>query len=390
MHVRVIIAPLLATVVTLAACTSAPPPPQSAAPAQKATPAVSRAPFGTLPDGTAIELFTFTNANGIEVRAITYGGIIVSLRTPDRNGKLDDIVLGFDALDGYLTNSPYFGALIGRYGNRIARGRFTLDGKSYALALNNGPNHLHGGLKGFNAVVWTGEPFSDARGTGVVFSHTSRDGDEGYPGTLTMRVTYLLTDRNELSFIYEATTDAATHVNLTQHTYFNLSGHNAGDILGHEVMLNASRYTPVDAALIPSGELAPVEGTPFDFRTPTAIGARIADPNEQIVRGKGYDHNFVLETGQGDTHLAARVFDPKSGRTLDVATSEPGVQFYTGNFLDGTLKGKGGVVYAQRTGFCLETQHFPDSPNHPSFPTTILRPGETLRSTTVFTFGVRQ
>lgn len=224
----------------------------------------------------------------------------------------------------------------------------------------------------------------------MVFSHTSRDGDEGYPGTLTMRVTYLLTDRNELSIWYEATTDAATPVNLTQHSYFNLSGHNAGDILAHEVMLNASRYTPVDAGLIPTGELAPVAGTPFDFRTPTAIGARINDPHEQIVRGKGYDHNFVLEPGQGDTRLAAQVFDPKSGRTLEVTTTEPGVQFYTGNFLDGTLKGKGGGVYAQRSGFCLETQHYPDSPNQPAFPSTILRPGQTLRSTTTFTFGVRK
>jgi aldose 1-epimerase len=389
MLVRLVTAPALTAIVLLAAC-STPPPPQSAAPAQKATPAVSRAPFGTLPDGTAIESFTFTNAHGIEVRAITYGAIIVSLRTPDRTAALADIVLGFDTIDGYLVNSPYFGAVVGRYGNRIAKGRFTLDGTTYQLALNNGPNHLHGGVKGFNAVAWKGEPFSDGRGSGVVFSHISPAGDEGYPGALSMHVTYLLTDTNELSVAYEATTDAPTPVNLTQHSYFNLSGHDAGDILGHEVMLNASRYTPVDATLIPTGELATVAGTPFDFRTPTAIGARIGAADEQIVRGKGYDHNFVVEPGEGGTRLAAQVFDPKSGRTLEVTTTEPGVQFYTGNFLDGTLKGKGGAVYGQRNGFCLETQHYPDSPNQPTFPSTILRPGQTLRSTTVFRFGVRK
>lgn len=388
MRTRVLASPFLALVVALAACTT-PPPPDRAVPAQKASPAVTRSPFGTLPDGTAVELFTFSNANGIEVRAITYGGIIVSLRTPDRAGTLDDIVLGFDSLDRYVADSPYFGALIGRYGNRIARGQFALDGKTYTLARNNGPNALHGGPKGFHAVVWSGEPFTDARGTGVVFSYTSRDGEEGYPGTLHVKVTYLLDDRNRLSFIYEATTDAPTPVNLTQHSYFNLAGHDAGDILGHELQLNASRYTPVDATLIPTGALAPVEGTPLDFRTPTAIGARIASTDEQIVRGKGYDHNFVIDAGQGELPVAARLYEPRTGRTLEVSTSEPGIQFYSGNFLDGTLRGKGGVVYAQRTGLCLETQHFPDSPNQPSFPGTILRPGTTLRSTTVLTFGVR-
>ena len=367
----------------------------SAAPQGKPDPAlaagksgVTRAPFGKLPDGTAVESFTLRNAHGMEVRAITYGAIIVSLRVPDRAGKFDDVVLGHDDLAGYLTKPSYFGAVVGRYGNRIAKGRFTLDGKTYTLATNNGPNHLHGGVKGFDKVVWKGEPASPGAGASVTFSYTSRDGEEGYPGTLSARVTYTLTDKDELRFQYAATTDKATPVNLTQHSYFNLAG--AGrDILGHELTIDADRFTPVDATLIPTGKRAPVSGTPFDFRKPTAIGARIGQDDEQLRFGGGYDHNYVLNrTGDGLVH-AVRLVDPSSGRTLDIQTTEPGVQFYSGNFLDGTVKGKGGVVYAHRSGLCLETQHFPDSPNQPAFPSTIVRPGKQYRSETVLTFGVR-
>ena len=355
---------------------------------------VTRAAFGTMPDGTPIEVFTIANARGIEVRAIEFGAIIVSLTTPDRSGRSADVVLGYDTLADYVSkNTPYLGGVVGRYANRIAKGRFTLDGQEYKLATNNGPNHLHGGVKGFDKVAWSGEPVTGADGPGVAFTYTSRDGEEGYPGTLKVRVTYTLNDRNELTVDYHATSDKPTHVNLSQHSYFNLSG---GDrnILDHTLTLNAERFTPVDEALIPTGELAPVAGTPLDFRKPTAIGARIEDKHVQLLRGRGYDHNFVLvrlkpdATGDRDVAPAARLVDPVSGRTLDVATTEPGIQFYSGNFLDGTIKGKKGRVYAQRWGLCLETQHFPDSPNRPNFPSTILRPGVEYRSRTVFTFGV--
>ncbi|MGE5814810.1 MAG: aldose epimerase family protein [Acidobacteriota bacterium] len=351
---------------------------------------VSRAPFGTMPDGRAVELFTLTNASGTEVRAMTYGGIIISLRVPDRSGRLDDIVLGHEAAAGYVKNDPYFGAIIGRYGNRIAKGRFTLDGKTYQLATNNGPNHLHGGIKGFDKVIWEGQQFEKDGAAGVVLTYTSADGEEGYPGTLSVRVTYTLANDNTLTFDYHATTDKPTIVNLTQHSYFNLAGQGTRDILDHRLMVNADRFTPVDAALIPTGELAPVEGTPFDFRQPTAIGARIGADNEQIKYGRGYDHNFVLNgTGSG-THLAARVVEPTTGRTLEVSTTEPGVQLYTGNFLDGTITGKLGRAYKQRYAFCLETQHFPDSPNHENFPSTTLRPGQEYTSRTVLKFGVEK
>lgn len=356
----------------------------------KANATVTRQPFGSLPDGTAVELFTLTNANGIEVRAMTYGAIIVSIRTPDRSGRLDDIALGHDTLKGYEKNAPYLGAIVGRYGNRIAKGRFTLDGRTYQLATNDGPNHLHGGNKGFDKVTWRGEPFDDQRGVGVVFSRTSPDGEEGYPGNLAARVTYTLTAANELRVDYEATTDKATVLNLTQHTYFNLAGDGSGDILGHAMQINADRFTPVDATLIPTGKLAPVEGTPFDFRRPTPIGQRIDAADEQIKLGRGYDHNFVLSKQGSGVTLAARVVEPKTGRTLEVSTDQPGVQFYSGNFLDGTVTGRGGHVYNHRNGFCLETQHFPDSPNHSDFPSAVLRPGETFRSTTVFRFGVEK
>jgi aldose 1-epimerase len=354
---------------------------------------VRRAPFGHTPEGP-VELFTITNRQGMEVRAMTYGGIIISLRVPDRAGRLEDVVLGYDSLDGYLRSSPFFGAIVGRYGNRIARGQFTLDGKTYRLATNNGPNHLHGGVKGFDKVVWGAEPFQRGDTVGVRFTHVSPDGDEGYPAALVASVTYTLTEQNELIVDYRATTDRATPVNLTQHSYFNLTGDAQRDILDHELTLDADSFTPVDSTLIPTGVIAPVAGTPLDFRTPVAIGARIDQPNEQLRHGGGYDHNFVLNRagqnhGASGVAHAAHVVEPTSGRILDIFTTEPGVQFYSGNFLDGSITGKGGRVYRHRWGFCLETQHFPDSPNHPNFPSTILRHGEQYRSTTVFRFSTR-
>jgi aldose 1-epimerase len=348
---------------------------------------IIRGVFGKMPDGTPVESVTLRNANGIELTAIAYGGIITSLKTPDRAGRSGDIVLGFDGLDGYLKDHPYFGAIIGRYGNRIAKAQFALDGRTYKLAANNGPNHLHGGVKGFDKVLWTAAP---AGQNGVVFSRTSADGEEGYPGNLRVRVTYTLTEKNELIVDYHATTDKPTPVNLTQHSYFNLRADGASDILGHQLTINADRYTPVDDTLIPTGVLATVDGTPFDFRKPAAIGARIDGDHSQLKNGKGYDHNWVLNGAGSGLRLAARVAEPVTGRTIEVRTTEPGLQFYAGNFLDGTLKGKGGAVYKHRTGFCLETQHFPDSPNQPKFPTTILQPGAEYRSQTVFTFGVDQ
>lgn len=351
---------------------------------------VMKTPFGATADGTPVDLITLRNGKGIEMKVLTYGGIIMSLKTPDRNGVADDIVMGHDSVAGYEANSPYFGSLIGRVGNRIANGTFTLDGKTYTLAKNNGPNHLHGGIKGWDKVVWkAGDPFQDRTGVGIRLEYTSADGEEGYPGKVTAHVVYTLTPENTLVVDYHATTDKPTVINLTQHSYFNLGGGKTTDILGHEVMLNADRYTPVDATLIPTGELATVAGTPFDFRTPTAIGARINDKNTQLEYGKGYDHNWVLtRTGEG-LQLAARVYEPTTGRTLEISTTEPGIQFYTGNFLDGTIKGKGGRVYPHRSGFCLETQHFPDSPNKPAFPSVELRPGGEYKSKTVFTFGAR-
>jgi aldose 1-epimerase len=348
-------------------------------------------PFGTTDRGEAVSLYTLKNAHGMEARVLDYGGIIVSLQVPDRDGRLDDVVLGFDSLPDYQRGSPYFGAIVGRYGNRIARGRFTLDGRTYTLATNNGPNHLHGGVRGFDKVVWSVTPFARGDSVGLVLAYTSRDGEEGYPGTLQATVTYTLTNANELIFDYHATTDRATPVNLTQHSYFNLAGDGKGDILGHVVTLHADRFTPVDSTLIPTGEIRSVAGTPFDFRTPAAIGARIAQDDEQLRYGRGYDHNFVLnKTGDARTpEAAARVYEPTSGRVMEIATTEPGLQFYSGNFLDGTLRGKHGVVYRHRYGFAMETQHFPDSPNQPAFPTTILRPGDVYRSRTIYRFGVR-
>ena len=341
-------------------------------------------------DGKTIELFTLRNASGVEVQAISLGAIITSWKVPDRSGQLGDIVLGFDTAERYLKgDSPYFGAVVGRYGNRIAKAQFNLDGKAFPLAANDGVNHLHGGKRGFDKVVWDGSIVKDGRGPTVAFRRVSPDGEEGYPGTLDVRVSYTLTDKGELIVEYEAKSDKPTVVNLTQHSYFNLSAGAAADVLGHELRLNADRYTPVDATLIPTGELAPVEGTPFDFRKPTAIGARIKNEHPQMQFGRGYDHNWVLARSTPDLVLAAEVLEPTSGRTLTVHTTEPGIQFYSGNFLDGKLAGKGGRAYGHRAGFCLETQHFPDSPNQERFPSTTLRPGEVYRSRTVFTTGAR-
>ena len=347
---------------------------------------MKKQPFGKTADGQAVDLYTLTNPNGLEAAITNYGGIVVRLKTPDRNGQLADVVLGFDTLDDYLKGHPYFGAIIGRYGNRIAKGRFQLNGVEYKLAVNNGENHLHGGLKGFDKVVWNARDVSTAEAPALELTYTSKDGEEGYPGTLHVTVVYTLTPANELKIDYAATTDKDTIVNLTNHSYFNLAGQGEGDILGHELMINASRFTPVDAGLIPTGELRSVEGTPFDFRKPVAIGARINQDDQQLKYGNGYDHNFVLDrTGDGLV-LAARVTEPKSGRVMEVYTTEPGIQFYSGNFLDGSNKGKGGKIYQRRYGFCLETQHFPDSPNKPDFPSTVLRPGAKYQSTTVYRF----
>ena len=362
----------------------------SAAPA--GTAGLTRASFGTLPDGRPVEQFTLRNANGVEVRAIPYGAILTAVRVPDRAGRVDDVTFGFDDLQGWATrNTEYFGAVVGRYGNRIARGRFSLGGQTYTLAVNNGPNHLHGGLRGFDKQLWTAEAGTGAEPS-VTFRYTSADGEEGYPGALSASVTYTLTDDNRLVVDYAATTTKATPVNLTQHTYWNLGGATGtGDILGHQLQLDASAFTAVDSTLIPTGQLAPVAGTPFDFRTPTAIGARINQADTQLRYGGGYDHNWVLDrNGRSGLVRAARLVDPASGRTLEVSTTEPGIQFYSGNFLKGTVTGKGGRAYAYRTGLALETQHFPDSPNQPQFPSTVLQPGQTYRSQTVFAFGVQR
>jgi aldose 1-epimerase len=347
-----------------------------------AKPKITRAEFGKTLDGVPVQIFTLTNSNELEARITNYGGIVVSLKAPDRIGATADIVLGFDTLSGYLNSpSPYFGALVGRYGNRIGHARFTLDGVEYKLAANNGENSLHGGVRGFNKAVWTPRELPDG---GLELTYLSKDGEEGYPGNLKVIVTYHLTDANELKIDYAATTDKDTVLNLTNHSYFNLKGAGNGDILDHMVTLNADRFTPVDAGLIPTGELRAVSGTPFDFRKATAVGARIERNDEQLKLGKGYDHNWVLNKNGAGPSLAARVEEPSSGRVLEVLTDQPGVQFYTGNFLDGTIKGKGGKAFGHRSGLCLETQHFPDSPNKPQFPSTVLKPGQQFHSTTIF------
>ena len=333
-------------------------------------------------------MYKLTNAHGVVVEAMNYGGIIMSIRVPDKSGKFADIVLGHETMEGYIPNPTYFGAIVGRYANRIANGTFQLDGKTYNLPKNDGPNTLHGGMtRTFDKVVWDAEPLKGAMG--VAFSYLSKDGEEGFPGNLKTTVTYTLNNDNELIIEYEATTDKPTPINVSQHSYFNLKGEGNGDILDHEIMINADKFTPVDKNLIPTGELRAVKGTPFDFTTPTKIGARIEDNYEQLVLGHGYDHNFVINRSEPGMVLAARVTEPTTGRVLEVSTTQPGVQFYTGNFLDGTITGKHGHVYKRRYGFCLETQHFPDSPNHPDFPNTILRPGETFHEKTIFKFSAK-
>ncbi len=345
-------------------------------------------PFGTTPDGTQVNRYTLTNTSGMRVRILTYGGIIQSIEVPDRHGQFANVALGFDNLTDYIErNSPYFGCITGRYANRIARGRFTLDGTEYVLATNDGPNHLHGGEQGFNARVWEATEVRTQEGVGVRLSYVSPDGEEGYPGRLAVTVTYLLTERNTIEIDYRATTDAPTVVNLTNHTYFNLAGEGSGSIYDHRLMLNARRFTPVDENLIPTGELASVADTPLDFTRPTPIGKRIRESHPQLVIARGYDHNWVLHREQPGLTLAARVEEPTSGRVLTVHTTEPGIQFYSGNFLDGTLVGASGRIYRQGDGFALETQHYPDSPNQPNFPSTVLRPGEVYRSATVFGFS---
>ena len=339
-------------------------------------------------DGRPVILYTLKNSHGVEVHAMNYGGIIQAIRVPDRKGNFADIVLGHDTAEGYMPNPPYIGAIVGRYANRIANGTFTLDGKTYNLPKNDGPNTLHGGTtRTFDKVMWESQPLKDKNG--VLFEFLSKDGDNGFPGNLKMKVSYVLTDSNELIIDYEATTDKATPINVSQHSYFNLKGEGNGDILDHEVMINADRFTPVDKNLIPTGELRPVKGTPLDFTKPTRIGTRIDDNYDQLVLGHGYDHNFVINRKGAGMTLAARVSDPTTGRVLEVSTTQPAVQFYTGNFLDGTVTGKEGHVYKRRFGFCLETQHYPDSPNHPDFPNTILKPGETFHQETVFKFSAK-
>ncbi|MFB4204674.1 aldose epimerase family protein [Arhodomonas sp. KWT2] len=352
---------------------------------------VTRSPFGETPEGTPVYEYTLKNDAGMAVDVLTYGGIVQSIRVPDRNGRVEDVALGFDRLKPYLDNGPYFGALIGRYGNRIDGGTFTLDGETYHVPTNDGDNALHGGPEGFDSRVWQARAIEAPNRVGVELSLLSRDGDMGFPGDLAVTVRYTLNQHNDLRIHYTAISDAPTVVNLTNHTYFNLAGAGEGDVLDQVAMINADRYTPVDTSLIPTGSLAGVEGTPFDFRTPTRIGAHIRDDDPQLARTEpdqgGYDHNWVLNTGGSLDALAARVSDPVSGRTLTMRTTEPGVQFYTGNFLDGSLEGKNGKTYGHWGGFTLETQHFPDAPNHPDFPSTRIEPGEPYHQTTVFHFS---
>jgi aldose 1-epimerase len=345
---------------------------------------VEKVAFGEA-GGAPVDLYVLTDSGGMIAKVMTYGATLTELDTPDRNGNLDDVVLGFDNLAGYLQKEPYFGAIVGRVGNRIAKGQFTLDGHAYQLATNDGPNHLHGGLKGFDKVVWGAEVVHGDT-PAVKFTYVSKDGEEGYPGNLTVTVVYSIANSNELRIDYSVTTDKATPVNVTNHSYFNLGGAEKGDILGHQLMLNADRFTPVDSTLIPTGELKAVEGTPMDFRTWTPIGAHIKEVGGNPI---GYDHNFVINGGGGKLGLVASVYDPRSGRAMEVSSTEPGVQFYSGNFLDGTITGKKGVVYKQYWGIALETQHFPDSVNHPNFPSYVLRAGDTYTSTTIYRFAAR-
>lgn len=352
-----------------------------------AKPKIEKRSFGKMPDGTAVDIYTLTNDKGVEARITNYGAILVSMKAPDRRGNLGDVVLGYDTLEGYLNDRSHLGSTVGRFANRIGKGKFTLGGVEYDLVKNNGENHLHGGTKGFDRVVWQAKEVGGGNdGVGLQLNYVSKDGEENYPGNMSVTVVYTLTNNNELKIDYAATTDKETIVNLTNHSYFNLAG--TGDILNHEMMINADRFTPTDKGSIPTGEIRSVKGTPLDFTQPTRIGARIDDSYEQIVLGKGYDHNWVLNKKDSSLTLAARVYEPTSGRVLEVSTTEPGVQFYSGNFLTG-VKGKGGRAHERRHAFCLETQHFPDSPNKPNFPTTVLKPGAKYTQTTVFKFSVK-
>ncbi len=354
---------------------------------------IVKSDFGKLEDGTSVSLYTLTNKNGVEVKITNYGGTITSLKAPDNEGNLENIVLGFDSIEGYLSDAykqagPYFGAIIGRFGNRIANAKFTLDGQEYQLAPNNNPNHLHGGVKGFDKVVWEAEEIKTENEVGLKLHYVSEDMEEGYPGTLTVDVVYTLTNDNELVMDYKATTDKKTIVNLTNHSYFNLNA-GKGDILDHEVMINADQFIPVNRTLIPTGEIRDVKGTPFDFTTPTAVGARLKNDDEQLRYGQGYDHCWVVKGNKGEMRLAATVYEPNSGRFMEVHSTEPGIQFYSGNFLNGSLTGSGGIVYKHRYGLALETEHYPDAPNQSDFPSVELNPGETYQTTTIYKFSTK-
>jgi aldose 1-epimerase len=355
----------------------------------KAQAMIEKKLYGTLPDNNQVFLYTLKNSSGMKVEISEFGAAVVSLYVPDREGNLADVVLGYDSLSGYVNGSSYFGAIVGRYGNRIAKGKFTMDGKDYQLTVNSGTNHLHGGAKGFDKVSWKGEPIESETDPALKLTYVSKDGEEGYPGTATVIVTYTLTNDNELRIDYEGSTDKTTILNPTHHSYFNLAGNLKNKILDHELMINAETFTPVDGNLIPTGELRQVENTPFDFRKPQKIGSRINEKDEQLKFGLGYDHNWVLNDYYKGVRLAADLYDPQSGRYMEVLTDQPGLQFYSGNFLDGSAIGKNGIAYAYRTGLCLEAQIFPDSPNKKNFPSAVLKPGEIYRQTTIYKFSTK-